>query len=116
MEFKQAIIIRTDLKMGKGKIAGQSSHASLEAVEKTQKQEPNWFSEWKEKGQAKIVLKVADKKELLELFEKAKKKLPTALIKDAGRTQISPGEPTAVAIGPAPEHLIDEFTKHLKLL
>ncbi|MBU0636503.1 peptidyl-tRNA hydrolase Pth2 [Candidatus Micrarchaeota archaeon] len=116
MEFKQAIVIRTDLGMGKGKIAAQSSHASVTAVEKTQQQELDWLLEWKNQGQAKIVLKVNSKKELLELFDAAKKKLPTALIKDAGRTQIAPGEPTAIAIGPAPEHLIDQFTKHLKLL
>lgn len=116
MEFKQAIIVRSDLQMGKGKIGAQSAHASLAALEKTLQQHSEWVSEWKMQGQAKVVLKIGSEKELLELFEKAKKKLPCALIVDAGRTQIESGSKTCLGIGPAPEEKIDEFTKHLKLL
>lgn len=116
MEYKQAIVIRSDLQMGKGKIAAQSAHASLEAVEKTRSQKPDWYTEWKMQGQAKIVLKIGSEKELLELFENAKRKIPAALITDAGRTQTAPGSKTCLALGPAPEEKIDEFTKQLKLL
>ena len=110
------IAVRTDLKMGKGKIAAQCCHASLEAYEKALKHSPRWVEEWKETGQAKVVVKILGKKGLLELFERAKRELPAALIKDAGRTQIEAGEPTCVGIGPAPESEIDKFTKELKLL
>lgn len=116
MDFKQAIVVRADLGLGKGKTAAQAAHASLEAYEKTLQKEPRWASDWRERGMAKIVLKIGGEKELLELFEKAKKKLPVALIIDAGRTQTAPGTKTCLAIGPAPEGAIDEFTKHLKLL
>ena len=116
MDFKQAIIVRHDLGMGKGKIAAQASHASLDAYEKAKRENPQWVEEWKNCGQAKVVLKVKDKKELLELFMKAKRTLPAALIKDAGRTQIEAGEETCVAIGPAPVPEIDKITKDLKLL
>jgi peptidyl-tRNA hydrolase, PTH2 family len=116
MEYKQAIIVRKDLGMGTGKMAAQSCHASLEAYERALLKEPKWVSEWKEQGQAKIVLKVNSKKELLEIFEKAKRQLPACLIKDAGRTQLNPGEATAVGIGPAPESEINKITKELKLL
>ncbi|MEK6957407.1 MAG: peptidyl-tRNA hydrolase Pth2 [archaeon] len=116
MDYKQVIIVRKDLNMSAGKIAAQSSHASLGAYEKTMREKPKWVEEWKESGQAKIVLKVNSKKELLEMFEKLKKLFPTALIKDAGRTQIEAGEPTAIAIGPVPEAEINKFTKDLKLL
>ena len=116
MDFKQAIVVRSDLGMGKGKIAAQSAHASLEAVEKTLSKKPAWVEEWKASGQAKVVLKVGSRKELFELFESAKKLLPCAFIKDAGRTQIEAGEATCIAIGPAPDSEIDRFTSGLKLL
>lgn len=102
--------------MGKGKIGAQCSHASIGAMDKTLKKEPKLVEEWKENGMAKVVLKVSSEKELLELFETAKKLLPTALIHDAGRTQIEPGTPTCIGIGPARKSEIDRFTKHLKLL
>lgn len=116
MEYKQAIVVRADLQMGKGKIAAQSAHASLAAFEKTQEKNAEWANEWKMQGQQKVVLKVVSKKELLELFEQAKTTLPCALIKDAGHTQVEPGEITCLGIGPAPENLIDKFTGKLKLL
>ncbi|MBI4053636.1 MAG: peptidyl-tRNA hydrolase [Candidatus Diapherotrites archaeon] len=115
-EYKQAIVVRKDLKLGVGKTCAQVAHASLEAVEKTSAKKPGWVEEWKASGQAKVVLKVGSRNELLELFESAKKLLPCALIKDAGRTQIEAGEATCIAIGPAPDSEIDRFTSSLKLL
>lgn len=116
MDFKQAIVVRSDLGMGKGKAAAQSSHAALEAYEKALKKEPRWVEAWKKSGQAKVVLKIGSEKGLLEIFERAKRTLPASLIHDAGRTQIETGTATCVAIGPAPCAEIDRITKELKLL
>ena len=116
MEYKQIIVIRKDLGMGKGKIAAQSSHASLAAYEKTMKKSPEYVEAWKEQGQAKIGLQVDTKKDLLELFEELKNLFPVALIKDSGKTQIRSGEITAIGIGPVPENEINKYTKDLKLL
>lgn len=116
MQVKQVLVVRKDLGMGAGKIAAQCSHAAIEAYEKTMRKNPEWVQEWKSSGMGKIVLKVNSKKELLELFEKVKKILPTALITDAGKTQIEPGEQTCIGIGPAPESEINRYTKELKLL
>ena len=102
--------------MGKGKIAAQSSHASVEALEKARSKEPRWVEEWKESGQGKVVLKVQSKKELVELYEELKKRFPCALVRDAGRTQVEAGEVTCFACGPAPENEIDKYTGKLKLL
>ena len=113
MDYKQAIIVRADLGMGKGKIAAQASHASVAVMEKVDKK---IWDEWQNQGMKKIVLKVQGKKELLDLFQRVKKILPASLIKDAGHTQIKPGEATCIAIGPAEEKEIDEFTSELKLL
>ena len=116
MEYKQAIIIRTDLKMNKGKLVSQGSHASIAAAYRTLQKNPeifrNWFSSMK-----KIVLKVNSEKELLDLKIKAAKKgLIVELIKDAGRTQIAPGSITALGIGPDLDNKVDEVIKDLKLL
>jgi len=113
MELKQAIILRADLGMGKGKLAAQSAHASIEAMGKTDKKT---VEEWKSQGMKKVVLKVQSEKELFELFNSARRELPCALIKDAGLTQIESGSATAIAIGPAEESKINKFTKELKLL
>jgi len=114
--YKQVILVRTDLKMGKGKTAAQCAHASVEALEKAKSRNPEWVKGWKETGQAKVVLKVNSEKELIEWKNTLEKKFPVALIRDAGRTQIEPGSLTALGIGPCPEKEIDKFTQKLKLL
>ncbi len=113
-QYKQALIIRSDLQMGKGKIAAQASHACLQAYLKSDEETRD---EWEAQGSKKITLKVNSEKELTEVFNNAKKrKLPAALIRDAGHTQVIPGTLTAVAIGPADEDEIDVITGKLKLL
>lgn len=119
--YKQAIVVRRDLRLGKGKLAAQVAHASCEAVfnilERGNSVWREWLESWKRSGQEKVVLRVDTLKELLELYNKAKVAgLPTSLIRDAGHTQVPPGTITAIAIGPAPEHEIDKITGHLKLL
>jgi PTH2 family peptidyl-tRNA hydrolase len=115
--MKQAMVVRTDLKMGKGKVAAQVAHASLAAAEAAQQRRPSWYDGWKDGGQAKIVLKADSEGQLRELFQKAKTAgLPASLIEDRGLTQIEPGTVTCVGIGPAPDSKIDEITGKLKLL
>ncbi|AEH07506.1 peptidyl-tRNA hydrolase Pth2 [Methanothermococcus okinawensis] len=115
--YKQVIVVRNDLKMGKGKIAAQACHASIEAFIRAQKICPNVVKEWLREGQKKAVVKVNSEKELLEVFRDANiEGLPCSLIRDAGRTQLVPGTYTAVAIGPEKEEKIEKITGKLKLL
>ncbi len=117
MVYTQVIVVRNDLKMGKGKIAAQCSHASIAAFLKSQ--ERKWgsdYQEWLDEGMQKIVVKVQSEKELLQLFEQVKNKFPTALIMDAGHTQIAAGSKTCIGIGPARENDLQKYTGHLKLL
>lgn len=115
-EYKQAIIIRSDLKMSKGKMAGQSAHASVSALRKAEARAPDAVSQWEEEGQKKIVLKVGSEGELFALFEAMKREIPCALIHDAGKTQLEPGTATCFGAGPADESLINKYCKNLKLL
>ena len=116
MAIKQVVIVRTDLDMGKGKIAAQVGHACVLGAEHVRKSNSEWFSEWWE-TQEKVVLKVANLKELEQVMQDALEfGLPCSEVSDAGHTQIAPGTITCVSIGPAPEEKIDNITGDLKLL
>jgi PTH2 family peptidyl-tRNA hydrolase len=115
--MKQAIVVRSDLKMGKGKLAAQVAHASLSAAEQAMDRRSEWFAEWKAGGQAKIVLKVQTEDALQELYRKARAaRLRAALIEDRGLTQLEPGTVTCMGIGPGPDEELDRITGKLKLL
>lgn len=118
--FKQAILLRKDIEMGRGKAAAQAAHASVEAVMlilRAGKGEwREWLERWLEGGQEKVVLRVSSEAEAIEIYQKAVNLgLPASIVRDAGRTQLPPGTLTAVAIGPAPEQLVDRVTGGLKL-
>lgn len=114
MPYKQAILVRADLKLPKGKMSAQAAHASVEAVLKSSK---DLIKLWRDEGMAKIVLKVADEKELYKFVQIAKDDgLVTAVITDAGKTVIAPGTVTCAAIGPDKEELVDSIVKDLKLM
>ena len=116
-EYKQVIVFRTDLRMGKGKIAAQAGHAAVSAAEEARKRHRVWWEAWLFEGQRKIAVKVKDEKELSELESAAKDLgLPNALIVDRGLTQVPEGAVTCLGIGPAPESLVDKLTGKLRLL
>ncbi len=117
MEFKQALVMRADLQMGKGKLAAQASHASVMAYLDALEKRASDANHWVDSGMKKITLKVASEKELLDIFDLAKRaKLPCALVRDAGHTQLEPGTLTGVGIGPTQESTLDKITGGLKLL
>ena len=116
-EFKQAIIVRTDIKMSKGKLAAQVAHAAVEAAYKTLRNKPDWFYEWFNQGQKKVVLRGGNEVDLLKLAGEAEALgLPVVIIRDAGQTELPPGTLTAIGIGPAPSELLNRLTGKLRLL
>jgi PTH2 family peptidyl-tRNA hydrolase len=111
--MKQAIVARTDIGMGRGKLAAQVAHASLSAYEDADQRTRN---AWKGSGQKKVVLKASGERELFELADKAEREgIPHAIIRDAGHTQLEPGTVTALAVGPAEDELVDRVTGDLSL-
>ena len=116
-QFKMVIVVRQDLKMGKGKIAAQCSHAAVGAYKKLQAQNIKLLRCWEYCGQPKVVVKCQDEMELIALHQHAKAVGVTAtIIQDAGRTQIAAGSKTVLGVGPASEQLVNKITSHLKLL
>ncbi|OQV23823.1 putative Peptidyl-tRNA hydrolase 2, mitochondrial [Hypsibius exemplaris] len=116
-DCKMVLLVRTDLEMGKGKMAAQCAHAAVGAFEEAVDRRDRFLKSWQKYGQAKIALKVTDEETLLALAFQAKSAgLNTYVVKDAGRTQIAAGSITVAAIGPAPIEAIDRITGHLKLL
>ena len=114
---KMVLCVRTDLKMGKGKMCAQCGHATLGAYQDSLDACPSAVKVWETIGQAKIALKVQSEDELLALRAAARKAgLVAHLVRDAGHTQIAAGSATVLGIGPAPIKLVDSVTSHLKLL
>lgn len=113
-ELKQVILVRADLKMSKGKTAVQVAHGAVDAVLKSNKK---LVEEWRKTGMKKVVLKVNNENELLKFLKIAKEKdIVTALIKDAGRTELTPNTTTVLAIGPDSETKIDSISSELSTL
>jgi peptidyl-tRNA hydrolase, PTH2 family len=116
-EYKQVIVVRTDLKMGKGKLAVQVAHAAVSSAETTRVNKFQWFDSWFGENQAKICVKVDNEKELRILKGRLDEMgIPNSLIQDAGLTQLEPGTTTCLGIGPLPTQMADRYTGDLKLL
>uniref|UniRef100_A0A9I9CH65 peptidyl-tRNA hydrolase n=1 Tax=Cucumis melo TaxID=3656 RepID=A0A9I9CH65_CUCME len=104
-ELKLVLVVRQDLKMGSGKIASQCAHAAT-----------GLYAELMQRN------KLKDAAENIGL--------PTFVVADAGRTQVSAGSKTVLAIGPGnaslpydriprlpgPKEAIDAVTGKLRLL
>jgi PTH2 family peptidyl-tRNA hydrolase len=126
MSTKQVILVRSDLKMRRGKEYAQFGHASsgwmtdfmsnftthgrmahffesLRGAPPLSREQYDWLTT----GTTKIVLKCTSEAELLRVYTAAiDQGLTAILVKDEGRTEVAPGTYTALAIGP---HDVDKF-------
>lgn len=115
MAVKLVLVVRTDLGMGRGKIAAQVAHAAVAAALAALGRDD--FAAWLDEGQPKVVLRVTSAGQLLDIAQQAgAADLPVELIYDAGRTQLAPGTATCCAVGPAEASRIDAITSELSLL
>lgn len=111
------LIIRSDLRLTKGKIASQASHAAVMCFKKTLESNPMVANKWLALGQPKIVLKIDSLTEMEILHKQAMDSgITNVIIHDAGRTQIAAGTATALGLGPDYNDKIDTLVKDLKLL
>lgn len=114
MDYKQAILVRQDLKLPKGKMAVQVAHASIETMMNAKK---TVVDKWMREGMAKVVLKVKNLSELKKYVTKAKKLgIAAYMIRDAGHTVVKPGTVTCAGLGPDKKEKIDKIVSKLKLV
>lgn len=116
-EPKQAIIIRTDLGMTKGKMCAQAAHASVNALIADLHDADEVLAAWRDGIHKKVCLRVRSEEELVSIYEAAKSAgLRCSLITDMGLTQLDGPTKTAVGIGPAKPGDIDAIVGSLRLL
>ena len=114
--YKLVIAVRSDIEFSEGKMAAQVAHAAVMASLDAKTRTPKWFSEWISEGQKKVVVKVEGLADLKELEMVARDmKLVTAMVQDAGMTELPPGTITCLGVGPGPDNIVDQVTGSLPL-
>lgn len=115
-DTKMVLVVRQDLKMGKGKAAAQCCHATLAAYKQARRKCPDTLRVWESSGQPKITLKCDTEEELMTLLARARSLgLVSYVVADAGRTQIAAGSHTVLAVGPAPGSLVDQVIREKEM-
>jgi len=123
-ETKLVIVIRHDLRMGRGKEIAQAGHASTAWLTRRLTKDKKKYTlplssveeEWLNSSFRKICLIVRSEEELLDIYQKALAAgLECNLITDAGYTVVEPGTKTCLSIGPDYCDKIDKITGHLQL-
>ncbi|XP_012446035.1 uncharacterized protein LOC105769742 [Gossypium raimondii] len=116
-DLKMVLVVRQDLKMKAGKIASQCAHAATGIYAELMHSDRSLLREWEDCGQPKIVVTCRNQQEMNKLRDAAEGiGLPTFVVADAGRTQVSAGSKTVLAIGPGPNVVVDSVTGKLNLL
>lgn len=107
------LVVRSDLKMGKGKIAAQCCHAAIGLW--TETKESSLTQSWAGSDYPHQIYKVTSEEQLVALGQQAQAaKLPWYLVADAGRTQIDPGSKTVLGIGPCARSALAPLTSSLR--
>jgi len=116
-DARMYFVVRMDLKMGAGKVASQTAHAAIMCYKQAARECPQILTSWERQGQPKIVLKAHTHDDLVRIESDAKAAgLVTAMVKDAGHTQVTSGSYTVLGMGPGPTPVFAKICGKLKLL
>ena len=109
------LLVRKDLKMGKGKIGAQCGHAVQELIMTCPK--PILDAYRRNQVYAKICLQIQDEAQMdhIETMCKALGVHHHKVV-DLGKTQVAPNTPTVLGIGPVLKSTIVDIVTDLKLL
>lgn len=112
--MKQYILVRQDLKMPKGKLAGQVAHASIGVAQLLPEHKiVTWIEKY---DQRKIILKVKSKNELMKYVDKCEEnELKAYLVQNITNDKWK-DEYTCLGIGPYNEEKIGNTFQDLRLL
>lgn len=119
-DVKQAIVMRKDLKMRRGKEIAQGAHASMAFLAKkvvAREALTDVERSWIEGLFTKVCVRVNSEEELLTIAKSAELEgIRVEIITDAGKTEFS-GVPTrtCLALGPDTVERIDRVTGRLEL-
>ena len=115
-EMKMVLVVRADLGMSAGKVASQCVHASLGCYREMQRTNPAQLAAWERIGEAAVCLRCTSLSEMEEIEAAARgARLLTHAVHDAGRTEVTSGSKTVLAIGPDVVSRIDSVTGRLRL-
>lgn len=107
-EVVQYYIVNKELDMPAEKLAVQTAHAGARFERLQDKGE--WYEDWLENHEKKIMLRGKEKK-LLELEEKG-----YISVRDLGLTVLEPNSLTVVVLPPMPKSVAEPVVKRLQLL
>jgi PTH2 family peptidyl-tRNA hydrolase len=115
--MKLVVVVRTDIKMSKGKLAVQVAHAAVECALKTLKIDEKKVKKWRSEGAKKIAVKGGSIDEIFALKKEAEDwGMVNYLVCDRGLTQFKEPTITCLGIGPDKDEVVDGLTGGMKLV
>jgi peptidyl-tRNA hydrolase len=115
-------LVRSDLKMSKGQIAGKVADVTQFVIEECIQRKYIPYTTWKKfHASQKIVLKVNSQKEFHDLYSKLvdlsrEISFPIKIVKDDQKIKAIESTPTVLAFGPIRRNAVEHLIAALKLL
>lgn len=115
-------LVRSDLKMSKGQIAGKVADGTQFVIEECIQRKYITYTTWKKfHSSQKIILKVNSHKEFYDLYSKLvdlshELSFPIKIVKDDQKIKTIESTPTVLAFGPIRRNTVEHLVADLKLL